>query len=69
MSDGSDTNPTMERRARLLLRIPEVAEVLGVSRSKVYELIALGDLPHVRLGARCIRVPADLLATWVEGRR
>jgi excisionase family DNA binding protein len=47
---------------RLLFRVPEVAEFLSISESKVYELIANGVLPSVRLdGCRRVR-SADLLA-------
>ena len=35
---------------RMLLRIPEVADRLTLSRSKVYELIRSGDLPSVQIG-------------------
>ena len=50
---------------KLLLRPPEVAEALGIGRSKVYELLAQGTLPLVRVG-RSIRVPAVELRRWVE---
>jgi len=50
---------------KLLLRPPEVAEVLGIGRSKVYELLAQGALPLVRVG-RSIRVSAVELRRWVE---
>jgi excisionase family DNA binding protein len=50
---------------RILLRPAEAAEALGVSRSRIYELLAAGDLPSVRLG-QCIRVPSDALRRWVE---
>jgi len=50
---------------KLLLRPPEVAEALGIGRSKVYELLAQGTLPLVRVG-RSIRVPAVELRQWVE---
>lgn len=46
--------------ARLLYRVTEVAEALGLSRAKVYELITSGALRSVRIdGARRIRA-ADL---------
>lgn len=42
---------------RLLLRIPEVADRLTMSRSKVYELIQSGALPSVRIDrSRRVRV-------------
>jgi excisionase family DNA binding protein len=50
---------------KLLLRPPEVAEVLGIGRSRVYELLAQGALPLVRVG-RSIRVPTVELRRWVE---
>jgi excisionase family DNA binding protein len=50
---------------RLLLRPAEVADVLGVGRSKVYGLLATGELPSVRVG-HSVRVPAAALHRWVE---
>lgn len=50
---------------RLLLRIPEVAEVLGLGRTKIYELIAAGAFPTIRVG-RAVRVPVTALQKWVE---
>ena len=50
---------------QLLLRIPEAAARLGLGRSTIYELIAAGDLPAIKIG-RAVRVPASRLATWVE---
>jgi len=55
-------NVTMEN---LLLRPAEAAEVLSISRSKVYELIAAGVLPYVRVGGS-VRLPAQQLRVWIE---
>lgn len=49
---------------RLLLRPAEVAQTLGVGRSTVYEMIAAGTLPTVRIGT-CLRVPVEALRSWV----
>jgi excisionase family DNA binding protein len=38
------------------LTVPELARLLGVPRTRAYELIARGELPAVRLGERTIRV-------------
>jgi len=52
--------------SRLLLRPAEAAEVLGVSRSRAYELIAAGIIPAIRLdNGRSIRVPVQALRDWV----
>lgn len=50
---------------KLLLRASEVSEVLGIGRSLVYELIAQGRIPSVRLG-RTIRVPVRALDKWIR---
>lgn len=48
----------------LLLRAPEAAKLLGISRASAYALLASGQLPHVRLG-RSIRIPYHALRTFV----
>jgi excisionase family DNA binding protein len=49
---------------RLLLTVPEAAEALAISRSKLYELIAAGLVRSVRIdGSR--RVPVETLKTYV----
>lgn len=51
-----------------LVTIPIAAERLCVSRSKLYELIADGDLPTVRID-RARRIAVQDLRTFVEMRR
>jgi excisionase family DNA binding protein len=49
----------------LLLRVTEVARLLGVSHPKVYELIADGRLRSVRLDG-CRRIRTDDLRNYVD---
>jgi len=49
----------------LLLRPDEAAAALGISRSKLYALLADGSLPWVRVG-RSLRVPCEGLAAWIR---
>ena len=49
----------------LLLKVPEVARSLGISRAKVYELIAAGILTSVRIDG-CRRVRATDLRAYVD---
>jgi excisionase family DNA binding protein len=49
----------------LLLKPTEAAEMLRLSRSRVYELVESGALPSVKVG-RFIRVPVEGLRRWVE---
>jgi prophage regulatory protein len=51
---------------RQLLRPDEVAEMLGIGRSKVYSLIREETIPSVRIG-KSIRVPAQALEEWLVG--
>jgi excisionase family DNA binding protein len=46
------------------LRPDEVRAILRIGRSKLYEMIAHGELPVVRIG-RAIRIPRDELERWV----
>ena len=48
----------------LLLRPVEVATKLGISRSKVFELLAARELPSVRIG-RSTRIPRSQLDEWI----
>ncbi len=51
----------------ILLRAEEVAELLGIGRTKVFEMISAGELPTVRIG-RCVRIPRLELQAWVTSR-
>ena len=39
---------------KLALSVPEVAELLGISRAFAYELVARRELPALRLGRRLV---------------
>lgn len=53
----------------LLLRASEVAALLGLSKSKVYELIASGQLPRFPLGStKTVRVSRAALERWIADR-
>ena len=49
---------------KLLLTSDEAAQVLGIGRSKVYELLASRQLGSVKIGT-CRRIPADALRAYV----
>ena len=50
----------------LLLKVPEVAQRLGISRAKVYELMATGHLVSVKIDG-CRRVRVSDLVDYVDG--
>jgi excisionase family DNA binding protein len=51
----------------LLLRPIEVAETLGISRSKVFELLSAQELPSVHIG-RSTRIPRPQLEEWIRAQ-
>lgn len=50
---------------RLLLRPEEVAGILGLGRSTIYELLRTGELSAVHIG-RATRIPARDLHQWID---
>ncbi|MCK9922633.1 helix-turn-helix domain-containing protein [Frankia sp. AgPm24] len=53
---------------KLLLTPTEAADLLGVSRSTVYELMGSGDIESVHIG-RARRIPSAALLTFVNRLR
>ena len=49
---------------RLLLTVAEAANRLRIGRSLMYELLAAGDIPSIRIG-RLRRVPCEALQDFV----
>lgn len=50
---------------KLLLSPNEAADVLSIGRSKLYELLANGQLDSVRIGS-CRRIPLATVTDYVE---
>jgi excisionase family DNA binding protein len=53
---------------RLLLTVAEAATALGLSRSKLYELLAAGEVESVSIG-RSRRVPREAVEEFVARLR
>ena len=49
----------------LMLSVPEVASVLGISRAGAYELVRNDGFPALKIGSRIV-VPKDKLIAWVD---
>ncbi len=45
-----------EAREKEWMKVPEAAEWLGIPRSRMYDLVAKGSVPAVRIGERSIRL-------------
>ena len=53
---------------KLLYKVPEAAEISSLGRSKLYELIASGELESIKVG-RARLIPADALQAFVARLR
>ncbi len=51
---------------RMALRVEEVAQLLGISRTKAYELVREGRIPSVKLDEATIRVPRRALEELID---
>jgi excisionase family DNA binding protein len=51
---------------RLTYQVPEVAQMLGVSRDLIYKLVRTKQIPCRHLGNRII-FPRDKFDAWLEG--
>lgn len=49
----------------VLLRVEEAADLLRLSRAKVFRLVMEGTLPSIKIG-KSRRVPARALQEWVS---
>ena len=49
----------------LTLTVPEVGEVLGISRATAYDLARSEGFPSMRIGTR-ILVPRNKLIRWID---
>jgi excisionase family DNA binding protein len=53
---------------KLLLTPQEAGAILSIGRTKIYELMEAGLLESITIG-RCRRIPAEVLAPFVEALR
>lgn len=57
-----------EQITPLSVRIKEACRMTGIGRSKLYELIAAGDIEVIKVGSMTL-VPVDALQGFLEARR
>jgi len=52
-----------------ILRRPEVEQIVGLSRSTLYAMMAENTFPKpIKLGKRAIGWPDNVIAGWIEER-
>lgn len=50
---------------KLMYRVPEAVEASGLARTRLYELMAAGEIESVKVG-RARLIPGDALLAYVE---
>jgi excisionase family DNA binding protein len=53
----------------LLLTVEQAATLLGLSRTRVYGLLARGELESLAITPGCRRIPRPALLDWIERQR
>lgn len=51
----------------LMLSVPEVAAVLGISRAGAYELARSEGFPALKIGSRIV-VPKEKFVQWIDSQ-
>ena len=51
----------------LMLSVPEVAAVLGISRAGAYELVRSDSFPALKIGSRIV-VPKEKFIGWINAQ-
>lgn len=62
---GNQPSDTQALDSRLAYPINDLAEAIGIGRSKIYAEIAAGRLRAVKIGARTV-VPADAVRAYLS---
>lgn len=53
------------KHEKLTLSVPEAAQIVGVSQSKMYEIVKIKGFPTIQIGRRLL-VSAKGLERWIE---
>jgi excisionase family DNA binding protein len=64
VTSPSLSKATQTREVQKLLTVAEVADILGISKVKVYDLLKNG-LPSVKIGG-ARRIQPEKLQAWIE---
>ena len=51
----------------LMLSVPEIAAVLGISRAGAYELVRSKGFPTLKIGSRIV-VPKEKFIEWIDNQ-
>ena len=57
---------TQEIQKNEVLRVPEIAEILRIPRSRAYALVQSGEIQSFRIGERSVRVHRRALDEYMQ---
>lgn len=64
MNENNNPKPASEPE---LLRVDEVAKLLALGRTKVYEMAERGQIPAMKIGT-AVRIPRRKLLDWIDAQ-
>ena len=67
MQDDSCDLATRIQRWPGALKVPELAVILGFKLTAIYEMVAAGRIPYIRIGPS-IRFDPAITAAWLRAR-
>ena len=59
---------TKEKKAPLVMSVPEAGALLGLSREGSYDAAARKDFPTIKIG-RLVKVPVAQFNRWLNGEQ
>ncbi|MDQ3762992.1 MAG: helix-turn-helix domain-containing protein [Actinomycetota bacterium] len=62
---GKDSTPDKQLAHRAVYTVPEVAQLLSLSRGTAYALVRDGTIPALRLGSRWV-IPRVRFHAWLD---
>jgi excisionase family DNA binding protein len=65
---GKGENSMRLENEQEFISLNQLQKILGIGRTKAYDLVTSGDLPAVRIG-RIIRVDMRDLTNWLERQK
>lgn len=65
VNNTDNFNPLTVPNSRLLLKVSEAARMVGLTKSRAYDLVSKGVIPSVRLSPSTLRIPVKALEAWI----
>jgi len=61
-------NPHVAQISPISVRVKQACEIIGIGRSKLYQLIASGEIETIKIGCATL-IPISSLHQFIEARR